>query len=175
MPLTQSSMLIATLIISQPGLATQEVESGESVMSIGSALDNIICLEDEAGVARYHAVIERHDDGFRLNELGTRQGTKVNGEPIFYERELTDGDRIMLGHNVVIEFYSHEAATPRAAPGVSSSRSSSSTPPIWTTQSARRQVPASPPLRRTSPVPSRGLPVPRMPLLLRRWPPRPAP
>jgi pSer/pThr/pTyr-binding forkhead associated (FHA) protein len=108
-------MLKATLIVSQPGQATQEVESGESLMSIGSALDNIVCLEDDADVARYHAVIERHEDKFLLSDLGTRQGTKVNGEAVFSERELKDGDRIMLGGSVFIEFYSHEATTPRPA------------------------------------------------------------
>lgn len=119
-------MLKATLIVSQPGHATQEVESGESVMSIGSALDNVVCLEDDAGVARYHAVIERHDGGFRLSDLGTRQGTKVNGEAVYYERELKDGDLISLGGTCVIEFYSHEASTPRLATGVST-RSATST------------------------------------------------
>lgn len=120
-------MLKATLIVSQPGHATQEVESGESVMSIGSALDNVVCLEDDAGVARYHAVIERHDEGFfRLSDLGTRQGTKVNGEAVYYERELKDGDLITLGGTCVIEFYSHEASTPRLATGVSSRSATSS-------------------------------------------------
>lgn len=119
-------MLKATLIVSQPGHATQEVESSESVMSIGSALDNLICLEDDAGVARYHAVIERHEDNFRLGDLGTRQGTKVNGEAVFSERELKDGDRITLGSNVVIEFYSHEASTPRSPSGVSTHSATSS-------------------------------------------------
>lgn len=119
-------MLKATLIVSQPGHATQEVESGESVMSIGSALDNVVCLEDDASVARYHAVIERHEDTFRLSDLGTRQGTKVNGEAVFDERELKDGDRITLGGNVVIEFYSDEASTPRLASGVSTHSATSS-------------------------------------------------
>jgi pSer/pThr/pTyr-binding forkhead associated (FHA) protein len=119
-------MLKATLIVSQPGQATQEVESGESVMSIGSALDNIVCLEDDAGVARYHAVIERHGDEFRLSDLGTRQGTKLNGQAVFDERELTDGDRITLGDSVAIEFYAHEASTPRPASGVSSHSPASS-------------------------------------------------
>lgn len=120
-------MLKATLIVSQPGHATQEVESGESVMSIGSALDNVVCLEDDAGVARYHAVVERHEDKFLLSDLGTRQGTKVNGQAVFVERELQDGDRIMLGESgVVIEFYSHESTTPRTASGVSTHSATSS-------------------------------------------------
>lgn len=103
-------MLKATLIVSQPGQSTQEVESGESVTSIGSALDNTVCLEDDAGVARYHAVIERRGDGFWLNDLGTRQGTKVNDEKVVLERELEDGDRITLGGECLIEFYRHESS-----------------------------------------------------------------
>lgn len=105
-------MLKATLIISQPGQATQEVESGESVTSIGSALDNTVRLEADASVARYHVEIERHDDGFRLSDLGSRQGTTVNGESIVVERELKDGDRVTLGGSCVIEFYSHQSSKP---------------------------------------------------------------
>lgn len=104
-------MLKATLIVSQPGESTQEVESGESVTSIGSALDNTVCLEDDAGVARYHAVIERRGDGFWLSDLGTRQGTKVNDKTIVLERELQDGDRITLGGECIIEFYRHESSS----------------------------------------------------------------
>ncbi|HEV7859673.1 MAG TPA: FHA domain-containing protein [Pyrinomonadaceae bacterium] len=118
-------MLKATLIINQPGHATQEVESGESVLSIGSALDNLICLEDDTGVRRYHAIIERHEDGFRLNDLGTHQGTRVNGETVFSECELKDGDRITLGGTCVIEFYCHESSTLPPASDVSSNSSSS--------------------------------------------------
>jgi hypothetical protein len=103
-------MLKATLIVSQPGQATQEVSSGESVTSIGSALDNTVCLEDDASIARYHAVIERRGEGFWLSDLGTRQGTKVNDETLVLERELEDGDRITLGGACLIEFYRHESS-----------------------------------------------------------------
>ena len=119
-------MLKATLIVSQPGQATQEVESGESITSIGSALDNTVCLEDDAGVARYHAVIERRGDGFWLSDLGTRQGTKVNDHAVVHERELEDGDRITLGGECLIEFYRHESTTQHSSAfGDSSSAASS--------------------------------------------------
>lgn len=107
-------MLKVALIISQPGLPTQEVESGEDVLSVGSALDNTVCLEEDAGLARYHAVIERRGGTYWLSDLGSREGTKVNGSPVLTDRELRDGDRIALGAACVIEFYRHEVAAPRA-------------------------------------------------------------
>ncbi|HEX8558013.1 MAG TPA: FHA domain-containing protein [Pyrinomonadaceae bacterium] len=108
-------MLKVALIISQPGLPTQEVESGQDVLSVGSALDNTVCLEEDAGVARYHAVIERRGETFWLSDLGSREGTTVNGSPVVTDRELRDGDRIALGEACVVEFYRHEVAAPRAA------------------------------------------------------------
>jgi len=115
-------MLKAILIVSQQGQATQEVESGESVTHIGSALDNTVCLEPDSGIERYHAVVERRGDDYWLTNLSNRQGTKVNDHPVVTERQLTDGDRIMLGA-CLIEFYRSEASTESAR---SDSESSSS-------------------------------------------------
>lgn len=119
-------MLKAILIVSQQGQSTQEVESGESVTHIGSALDNTVCLEPDAGIERYHAVVERRGGDYWLTNLSTRQGTKVNDQPVAGERQLADGDRITLGAACLIEFYRAEASTQPArsydAPSASGSR-----------------------------------------------------
>lgn len=104
-------MLTATLIVSQRGQPTQEVESGESVTHIGSALDNTVCLEPEPGVGRYHAVVERRGDAYWLTGLDTRSATKVNGTAVVGERRLEDGDRLLLGDSCLVEFYCSEAPT----------------------------------------------------------------
>jgi hypothetical protein len=108
-------MLTATLIVSQPGYATREVESDEIVTTIGSALDNVARLEESESVAYYHAAIELRDDGYWLSDFGNRQGTKVNGEPVILDRLLADGDHITLGDDCVIEFY-FRRASPRPDP-----------------------------------------------------------
>lgn len=114
-------MLKATLIVTQRGQATQEVESAESVTHIGSALDNTVCLEPELGVEHYHAVIERRGEDFWLSDLGTRRGTKVNGRPVLSEHQLLDGDYVALGETCFIEFYRSEvSARPAATEGVPS-------------------------------------------------------
>ena len=49
-----------------------------------------------AGTARQHAYIRRTEAGFVITDLGSTNGTMVNGEPI-QEHVLEHGDRITIG------------------------------------------------------------------------------
>ena len=51
---------------------------------------------DDAGASRQHARIQRTESGFVLTDLGSTNGTMVNGEPI-QEHVLENGDRITIG------------------------------------------------------------------------------
>jgi hypothetical protein len=51
---------------------------------------------DDSNVSRQHAEIRPEGDGFVLTDLGSTNGTKVNGERVTRHR-LVDGDRITLG------------------------------------------------------------------------------
>lgn len=107
----------ASLIIHQPGLAAREVSvaSGATV-SIGRALDNVICLDGDPNISRYHAVIEARHDGLYLSDLGSSNGTTVAELPINYEHKLRDGDRVVLGNSSVIEFRARAAGEAAANP-----------------------------------------------------------
>jgi pSer/pThr/pTyr-binding forkhead associated (FHA) protein len=94
----------ATLIISQPGHRTQRLELMGGVASIGRAAGNAVCLKDDSSVSRYHAVIADRGDGFWLTDLGTRNGTTVNNDPVASEKQLNDGDLICVGGGSTIEF-----------------------------------------------------------------------
>jgi len=56
----------------------------------------------DPGASRRHATIVRRDDGYVVTDLGSTNGTLVNGEPTT-ERLLVDGDRIKIG-TTVLEF-----------------------------------------------------------------------
>jgi hypothetical protein len=75
------------------------------ILTIGRALDNDIVV-DSAEVSRHHARIEHRPSGFTLVDLGSTNGTSVNGTQI-QEHELRYGDRITLG-NVVFEYLPYE-------------------------------------------------------------------
>jgi len=96
----------------------------DDITSIGRASDNKIPLADDSNVSRYHVEIENRDGEFWLIELGSSNGTTVNGEPLETEIPLQDGDRILLGGTSEIEFFLKEEKPPEAE------KSSTTAPPI---------------------------------------------
>ena len=69
--------------------------------TIGRLSECEIVLTDP-GASRKHAQIVRRDDGYAVSDMGSTNGTLVNGEPV-RERLLVDGDRITIG-STVLEF-----------------------------------------------------------------------
>jgi len=55
-----------------------------------------IVLED-ARVSRQHAAIRLTAEGLSIEDLGSRNGTLVNGEKLRGPRQLREGDVVMLG------------------------------------------------------------------------------
>ena len=78
--------------------------SGGMVM-IGRAPLNDIVLE-QPGVSRQHAGIRGDSEGYWVADLGSRNGTYVNGEMLSAEpRKLKNFDRIELGGSNVPVHY----------------------------------------------------------------------
>jgi pSer/pThr/pTyr-binding forkhead associated (FHA) protein len=65
------------------------------VTTIGRALDNDVVLTD-AEVSRHHARIEYRNGAFEVVDLGSTNGTSVNGLPIS-RAQLQDGDVVSFG------------------------------------------------------------------------------
>ena len=68
----------------------------EDVTTIGRTGTNTIALPD-GSVSSNHARVMRTDDGFVLEDVGSRNGTFVNSEKVTGKRPLVDGDVIRLG------------------------------------------------------------------------------
>ncbi len=56
---------------------------------------------DDPGVSRRHAELRLENDAVRIVDTGSTNGTTVNGAPVAM-RELRDGDRIEVGHTVLV-------------------------------------------------------------------------
>jgi DNA-binding CsgD family transcriptional regulator len=65
-------------------------------MTVGTLESNDVVV-DADGVSRVHAVFERFGDTWCVRDLGSRNGTFVNGERIIGERALHSSDEIVLG------------------------------------------------------------------------------
>jgi pSer/pThr/pTyr-binding forkhead associated (FHA) protein len=67
----------------------------QPVVTIGRLADRDLVLDD-VGVSRLHAEVRRLGRSFRIVDVGSANGTVVNGEHIT-DHVLTDGDVIRLG------------------------------------------------------------------------------
>lgn len=67
----------------------------DQVTTIGRSADSTIRLAD-ASVSRRHAEIRPSGDGWTVVDLGSTNGTRVNGAPV-KERRLQDGDTVATG------------------------------------------------------------------------------
>lgn len=83
------------LIITSQGQTARDLLISTTA-SIGRATDNAICVNDPS-VARYHAMLEQRGNDFWLSDLGSTNGTHINGRQIHTESQLKNGDVISLG------------------------------------------------------------------------------
>ncbi len=83
--------------------STTEIPLSGRLMTLGRAQDNDVAFTDDSNVSRYHAEIELREDDYWIIDLGSFNGTKVNGESLTGEKPLNDGDLILLGGTSKIE------------------------------------------------------------------------
>jgi hypothetical protein len=63
---------------------------------IGRLADCAVTVSD-ANTSRHHAQISRSGSGFVITDLGSTNGTSVNGERLVADHRLADGDIITIG------------------------------------------------------------------------------
>lgn len=68
---------------------------------IGRAEDSDICFHDRL-LSRYHAEILLRQDGCYLIDMGSTNGTYLNGARVPHERPLSDGDVIRVGDSTMV-------------------------------------------------------------------------
>ena len=78
---------------------TRLVELTADRSSLGRATTNDVVVLLDPTVSRLHAVIERYPTGFSIRDLGSANGTFVNGEPVRGETRLRTGDEVRLGNS----------------------------------------------------------------------------
>ena len=80
---------------------TYQLDQEETI--VGRDLANDIAISDPE-VSRRHARFMRKEEEFLVEDLGSTNGTFLNGERISSPQELKVGDVITLGENVVLVF-----------------------------------------------------------------------
>lgn len=78
----------------------RRISLGSEPLVIGRLAENAIVFEDP-NVSRKHAEIVASGGGWVVRDLGSTNGTKVNGTTIAGERALRDGDIVSFGGNSI--------------------------------------------------------------------------
>ena len=88
------------LTIHAPGEPARRLRVDRPALTLGRASTNDVFLPDRT-LSRVHARIDRHDHGVLLTDLGSRNGTQLNGTRIEQPVRLSPGDRIVLGETTI--------------------------------------------------------------------------
>ena len=73
-------------------------------LTIGRAPDNTISFPNDSNISRNHAEIRERDGEYYLTDLGSSNGTLVNGIPLKGVHKLKNGDFVILGSSKSIIF-----------------------------------------------------------------------
>ena len=84
--------------------STGNHQLNQGVTTIGRTAKNDIVLTDDTTMSREHAKIIEQNGHFRLIDLGSQNGTRVNGRLVREQVILEPDDEIRFGDNMVVHF-----------------------------------------------------------------------
>jgi hypothetical protein len=96
---TSGSAIAALLTFETGPFAGRIVAVPSQMISVGRAPDNDVVVGDPA-TSGHHGRIDVRGGAFWISDLGSTNGTLVNGEPVI-EKQLSDGDLISVGQSTI--------------------------------------------------------------------------
>ncbi len=100
-----------TLVITSGPAAGTEYEIDGKHLRVGRGSHCEIVLADDA-ISKGHAVIEFSDSGYRVRDLGSTNGTLLNGSEVKLA-ELKHGDRLQVGEHAFQYLVEKRKQSPR--------------------------------------------------------------
>jgi pSer/pThr/pTyr-binding forkhead associated (FHA) protein len=85
-----------------PGHALVVLDEERTRMSIGKGPDNDLVLDGDSAVSKVHALLERVSSAWCISDLGSTNGTYVNGDRVSAKRALADGDEALIGRTRLV-------------------------------------------------------------------------
>jgi DNA-binding NarL/FixJ family response regulator len=82
------------------GIQLVALEADELTIGRGEGSDLVLANDDS--VSRLHAAVRQLSGGWSVRDLGSRNGTLLNGERVDNERALYGGDEILIGQTRLV-------------------------------------------------------------------------
>ena len=70
-------------------------------LSLGRAVDNDLSYPEDTGLSRHHLVLEKIGEQWWARDLGSKNGTFINEQPVRERVLLHDGDRITVSSSAL--------------------------------------------------------------------------
>lgn len=107
------------LLITSPDRTSQRVTLESDVLLLGRSHSNDICFPDDASLSRKHLKLTVDSEGCWAEDLGSKNGTLLNGARLTARTRIGPGDRLSVGQLTV----SSSTTTARAVPPTPTSSS----------------------------------------------------
>lgn len=90
------------LVITFPDGNTKSVRLEKDRWSLGRAGENDLSYPDNPGLSRQHFILEKEADDWTIRDMGSKNGTFLNGKRILERERLRPGDRITASDLVLV-------------------------------------------------------------------------
>ncbi len=101
------------LLVHTPDGAVRPLLLERDRYTLGRSSANELCYPEDAGLSRQHLALERDGDTWTVRDLGSKNGTFVNGNRITAPFALGKNDRVTAGH-IALDFGENSLPPPPA-------------------------------------------------------------
>src|ERR1700760_3422267 len=70
-------------------------------LCLGRSASVELSYPDDSGLSRQHVLMERDGESWTILDLGSKNGTTLNGKPLSAKTAVKMGDRVMAGHLIL--------------------------------------------------------------------------
>lgn len=159
LPTQPSQRASGWLLVSGGPGAGSRYELTQAVVTLGRAASCELVIQDSS-ISRRHAQIIRQEDGFfYAQDLGSQNGTALNGQRLTAPQRLTEGDTLTLG-TIPLRFVSSPLPTEREQP----QEEESLLPPLLPTEPPVSAAPPAAPASSEAGTPVKKSRVPTTPV-----------
>ena len=89
---------VARLLVVEPASRKGATLGVDREITFGRAAGCIVSMPDDAYMSQVHARVFMREGNVYVEDLGSTNGTFVNGERLTVEQQLSRGDQLQVGH-----------------------------------------------------------------------------